>query len=159
MPGPPIDTRGVPHKGSHWHTGQDGCLSALICAEPSLTPTSKEGPQVKAPQDWGSSNPTYRNCKAFSGINRPDPPPGPIAPVLCLGLFEAVAAGWFWRQALRVPCRGQRKQEWGAADGSYWSGEGAVSSVSLLGGRATLHEAGVILPRRGTCGIPQITVE
>ena len=34
-----------------------------------------------------------------------------------------------------------------------------MSSVSLLGGRATLHEAGVILPHRGTCGIPQITVE
>lgn len=38
-------------------------------------------------------------------------------------------------------------------------GRGAVSSVSLLGGRAALHVAGVTLPGRGTCGIPQITVE
>lgn len=38
-------------------------------------------------------------------------------------------------------------------------GRGAMSSVSLLQGRADLHEAGVTLPGRGICGIPQITVE
>lgn len=38
-------------------------------------------------------------------------------------------------------------------------GRRAVSSVSLLGGRAALHEAGVTLPGRGTCGIPQIIMD
>lgn len=79
--------------------------------------------------------------------------------MLCLGLFEAVAAGWFWRQALRVPCGGtesrSREQLMACTD----LGRGAVSSVSLLGDRAALHEAGVTLPGRGMCGIPQITVD
>lgn len=142
MPGPPTDTGGVPHMGSHWHTGQEGRLSALTCAEPSLPPTSQEGLQIKAPQGWGSSNPTYRNCKTFLGLNHPDLPPGPIGPVLCLGLFEAVAAGWFRRQALRVPCGGYRKQEWGAADGLYWSGEAGCVFCFSAGGQGSSTRSG-----------------